>query len=508
MGNGSLREAPRMGKEPNSDPPNNNSKLISIMSQPFRWLKMLSSELNPSFIAGVILVYGLSHGFSSSFFKVVSDYYWKDVQKLQPSVVQIYIGIYAIPWVMKPIWGLLTDAFPVRGYLRRPYFVIAGVVGATSAVAVAVKGGLGVLEALGLLIGISGAMAIADVTIDACIVRNSIEVQWLAQDLQSLCGACSSIGHLIGYSTSGVFVHLLGAQEALGILAIPPAMIILLGFFMHETPSTTFQYNGKSKAGSIKHVGVAIRDTCKAIKYPHVWKPSLFMFLCLSLSISTHEGQFYWYTDKKAGPAFSQESVGLIYAIGSAASLIGVLIYHKTLRDLKFRRILFFAQIFYGVAGFLDVIFVLRWNLALKIPDQLFVVLEECVTRIVARIRWTPMMVLNTRLCSVGIEGTFFALLACIDSLGTLCSKWSGGLVLHAFGVTRSDFRNLWLVVLLRTVLRFVVVAFVFLVPDASQSDILVPSDQTMISKISCSTTVKEDGDCIPLVSMKGEGRG
>lgn len=30
------------------------------------------------------------------------------------------------------------------------------------------------------------------------------------------------------------------------------------------------------------------------------------MFLCLSLSISTHEGQFYWYTDKKAGPAFSQ----------------------------------------------------------------------------------------------------------------------------------------------------------------------------------------------------------
>lgn len=212
MDNGSLGEAPRMGKEPNSDPSNNNSKLISIMSQPFRWLKMLSSQLNPSFIAGVILVYGLSHGFSSSYFKVVSDYYWKDVQKLQPSVVQIYIGIYAIPWVMKPIWGLLTDAFPVRGYLRRPYFVIAGVVGATSAVAVAVKGGLGVLEALGLLIGISGAMAIADVTIDACIVRNSIEVQWLAQDLQSLCGACSSIGHLIGYSTSGVFVHLLGAQ--------------------------------------------------------------------------------------------------------------------------------------------------------------------------------------------------------------------------------------------------------------------------------------------------------
>lgn len=113
------------------------------------------------------------------------------------------------------------------------------------------------------------------------------------------------------------------------------------------------------------------------------------------------------------------------------------------------------------------------------------------------------MIVLNTRLCSVGIEGTFFALLACIDSLGMLFSKWSGGLILHSFGVTRSDFSNLWLVVLLRTVLRFVVLAFVFLVPDASQSDILVPSDQTTLGRKN-SMTGEEDGDSIPLVSMKG----
>ncbi|XP_022132082.1 probable folate-biopterin transporter 6 [Momordica charantia] len=318
-----LSEAPKMAEDPNSDPskhrPNqytsskssiaaraNNYKFLSVVTQPFRWLKLLSSELNPSFIFGVILVYGLNHGFSGSYFKVVSDYYWKDVQKLQPSVVQVYIGIYAIPWVMKPVWGLLTDVFPVRGYLRRPYFVLAGVVGTVSALALAAKGGLGVLGALGFLIGVSAAMAIADVTIDACIVRSSIEVRWLAQDLQSLCGACSSIGHLIGYSISGLFVHLLGAQEALGILAIPPAMIIVLGFVIYETRSTTTGSYGKGKAECIKQVGVAVKDTCKAIKYPHVWRPALFMFLALSLSISTHEGQFYWYTDKKAGPAFSQ----------------------------------------------------------------------------------------------------------------------------------------------------------------------------------------------------------
>lgn len=53
-------------------------------------------------------------------------------------------------------------------------------------------------------------------------------------------------------------------------------------------------------------VGVAVKGMYKTIKYPQVWKPSLYMFISLALNISTHEGYFYWYTDPKAGPAFSQ----------------------------------------------------------------------------------------------------------------------------------------------------------------------------------------------------------
>ncbi|CAN1341827.1 Probable folate-biopterin transporter 6 [Linum perenne] len=174
---------------------------------------MLSSNLNPTFILAIFTVYGLSQGFSGSFFRVVTDYYWKDVQKLQPSTLQIYIGFYYIPWILKPLWGLLTDVFPIGGYNRRPYFVAAGVLGSVSALAVALLGaGLPVAAAMSCLVGVTAGMAIADVTIDACIARNSIERKDLGPDMQSLCGFCSSVGSLIGYSCSGVFVHLLGAQ--------------------------------------------------------------------------------------------------------------------------------------------------------------------------------------------------------------------------------------------------------------------------------------------------------
>lgn len=195
-----------------------------------------------------------------------------------------------------------------------------------------------------------------------------------------------------------------------------------------------------------------------------------------------------------------QEFVGVIYAIGAMASIVGVLIYHKILKDYPFRNLLFFAQLLYGLSGMLDLIFVLRWNLKLGIPDYLFVVMEECFSRIISRIRLMPMIVLSTKLCPLGIEGTFFALLMCIDSLGSLSSKWGGGFVLHVLNVTRTNFTNLWLVVLIRNLLRIATLGLIFLVPKVDQSETLLPTD--LLTKTS---TVGREEESLQLVTMDGK---
>lgn len=58
----------------------------------------------------------------------------------------------------------------------------------------------------------SAAMAIADVTIDACTAYNSIKHPSLASDMQSLCSLSSSIGALLGFFMSGILVHLVGSK--------------------------------------------------------------------------------------------------------------------------------------------------------------------------------------------------------------------------------------------------------------------------------------------------------
>lgn len=94
---------------------------------PINWFKMLATEMHWSFVFGVLMVYGVSQGLGGALARVGTEYYMKDVQKVQPSEAQVYSGITNIPWLVKPLWGLLTDVVPVFGYRRRPYFIFAGI---------------------------------------------------------------------------------------------------------------------------------------------------------------------------------------------------------------------------------------------------------------------------------------------------------------------------------------------------------------------------------------------
>lgn len=100
--------------------------VLAMILGPFDWLKKLSDELHWSFVLGVVIVYGINQGLCVGLIKVNTQYYMKDVQKLQPSEAQVYHGMIMMPWIVKPLWGLLTDTVPIAGRRRRPYFVFAG----------------------------------------------------------------------------------------------------------------------------------------------------------------------------------------------------------------------------------------------------------------------------------------------------------------------------------------------------------------------------------------------
>ncbi|KAK6263819.1 hypothetical protein SCA6_019253 [Theobroma cacao] len=449
-----------------------------MMLRPLQWLKMLGEELHWSFELGVVIVYGISQGFGVGLSRVSTQYYMKDVQKVQPSQAQVLIGVIHFPWIVKPLWGLLTDVVPIFGYRRRPYFIFAGLLGVISMLVLSLHKSLHLAFALLSLVAGSAGIAIADVAIDACVTQHTISHPSLAGDMQSLCGLSSSIGALIGFSLSGFFVHLAGAKGVFGLLSIPASLVVLVGILLRESHVRNFAY---------KRVKEKLVDASKTmwttLKCQDVWRPCLYMYLSLALGLHIHEGMFYWYTDAKEGPSFSQEVVGSIFSVGAVGSLFGVLLYQNFLKNHPFRDVLFWAQLLYGMCGLLDLVLVLRINLKLGMPDYIFVVIDEAVSRLIGRIKWMPFLVLSSKLCPAGIEGTFFALIMSIDHMGLLSSAWSGGLVLHILNVTRTQFDNLWIAILIRSLLRLIPIGFLFLIPRSDPKLSILPSEMLRTKK-------------------------
>lgn len=328
--------------------------------------------------------------------------------------------------------------------------------------------------ALAMFVGASAAAAIADVTIDALVAMKSREKPELGTHIQSLCGSCSSIGSLSGFLLSGLAVHIFGSQGALGVMIVPGILLLILGFTINEPRLPRHLW----RSGQ---VGKQMKQACSTmwatLKIPQVWQPTIYMYLSWALSPDISEGKFYWYNDFVVGPGFSEEFVGVIYAMGSVGTLLGVGIYHKYLRHWTFRTLLMWAQVLLALSGMLDLVMVTRVNRKLLIPDTVFAVVDEGVSSAIGRIKWMPLLVLAARLCPPGIEGTFFALLMSIDNLGTLSSSWVGSVILRLTGIRRTNFQFLWLTVLIRNGMRLLPLPFLFLVPNTDPEQPLLPPD-------------------------------
>jgi hypothetical protein len=172
-----------------------------------------------------------------------------------------------------------------------------------------------------------------------------------------------------------------------------------------------------------------------------------------------------------------QEKVGYIFSIGSAGSLLGAILYQNVLKDHPFRNLCFWTQLLFGLSGMLDLILVFRLNLKFGISDYFFIVIDESVYQMIGRLKWMPLLVLSSKLCPSGIEGTFFALLMSIDNVGLLSASWGGGGLLHILKVTRTNFDNLWLVILIRNILRISPLCLLYLIPRGDPNSSILPTE-------------------------------
>src|ERR1700710_2293309 len=88
------------------------------------------------FFAIVYAVEGTCQAKSGILWQPLS-HWLKEAMHWDPVTISASLAILDLPWIIKPLWGAISDFVPLFGYRRRPYLVIANVAAFAAFVAVA-----------------------------------------------------------------------------------------------------------------------------------------------------------------------------------------------------------------------------------------------------------------------------------------------------------------------------------------------------------------------------------
>lgn len=370
--------------------------------------------------------------------RLAVTFFLKDSLGLNPAEVATITGITFIPWIVKPIYGFISDGFPIYGYRRRPYIIASGILGSISWLVLAFIVD-DILVAVAALLMTSLSVAISDVIVDSLVVERAREESVAkAGSLQSLCWGVSAVGGLITAYLSGWLIEVFGINGVFEITATFPLLVSLVAWLIVEEKSDIDNIEGRKAL-----IVAQTQQLWSAIRQKSIYLPVAFLFIWQATP--TAESAFFFFTTNELG--FEPEFLGRVRLVTSMASLVGVFIFQQFLKDVPFRKIFGWSIVISTLLGLTNLLLVTHTNRIIGIDDRLFSLGDSLILTVMGQISWLPILVLCARLCPKGVEATLFALLMSIWNLSLFVSSQISAVLTAWLAVTEVNFENLWLLV-------------------------------------------------------------
>ena len=278
------------------------------------------------FFALVYLVEGV--GQISGLIAQPLSFYLKEVHGWTALQVTAFLAIFNFPWIIKPVYGVLSDLVPLFGYRRKSYLIAANVVAAGAYLwSTQLTAPSQLVWALQLT---AYAMAISSTVCGAVLVENGqrlgesgrfVNQQWLWFNAAAMVSAILG-GQLVQWLPPASALH-----AAAAIVAIAPAAVLFGTLFLIPEERTRID-------------APALRDTlgglAAALKKRELWIVGLFLFLYyFSPGLATP--LYYTMTDSLK---FPQGYIGVLASITSAGWVVGALLYHRLFDSISSKRLL------------------------------------------------------------------------------------------------------------------------------------------------------------------------
>ena len=322
---------------------------------------------------------------------------------LSAGQVADFFAITIIPWLIKPVYGLISDFVPLFGYRRKSYLYLTSAAAGLAGLVLGLTSDHSYWRMAYLLTAMAAGLAFTDVLVDALMVENGKplgltgafqSVQWAA-----IMTASILVGELGGYLAEGRRLH-----ATFFVAACFPLVSLLMAIFVvREAPAPA--------------VGKEFRETWASIRAAlserDIWVVGAFIFF-FTFSPSFGPALLFYQTDVLR---FSQQFIGHLLALTAVGAVVGAVVYAPISRRMPLRRLINLS-IGLSVVG----------NLAyLVYRDVWSAIVIDTVFGCVGMITQLAFLDLAAKSCPRHVEATFFALLASVYNVGTQASQNVGG---------------------------------------------------------------------------------
>jgi MFS family permease len=340
------------------------------------------------------------------------NYYLKEVHGWTPVQVTAFVTVFNLPWIIKPLYGLMSDFVPLFGYRRKSYLIIANIAAIVGYVWVTQLNAPGDLVVALMLTAY--AMAISSTLCGAVLVENGqrlkesgtfVNQQWLWFNIAAMIAAILG-GQLVQHLAPGNALH-----TAAAIIAIAPIAVIA---------GTIFLVAERKTRADLKGMKNTLRGLLTAFHRRELWIVTMFIFLYyFSPGLSTP--LYYYMTDDLR---FSQAYIGVLGSIAAAGWVVGALLYRRFFETLTLRNLLNLSIAFGTLTGLAYLLF---WN------ETAAAIISFC-GGFSAMLTTVATLTLAADYCPPRAEGFSFAVLMSIINLAnTLADNVGSFLYTHAF---------------------------------------------------------------------------
>jgi len=321
------------------------------------------------------------------------------------------LAVLDVPWVVKPLYGLVSDFLPLFGYRRRSYLLLSNLAAVVAFAGVTQVTAPGPIIVALLLTAI--AMAISSTLCGALLVENGqrhdasaafVNQQWLW--FNGAVAATSLLG--------GALIELFPPAGALHVAALiaaiaPLAVLICLRLVTEQRASIDRAALRQGLDGLLS-----------TFRSRTLWLVAVFLF-CYYFSPGFGTPLYFYMTDHLH---FSQALIGALSAVSAAGWVAGGLTYRWFLAGMRTRRLL-------QVSIVLGTVTTLAF---LLMVDPVSGVIVYFITGMAGMIANVATLTLAANHCPARAEGFAFAALMSVINLATPSADASGAFLYeHVF---------------------------------------------------------------------------